>query len=352
MGSAARTPLAVATVSLVGLLIPFAVVLLSGQYEPIELMRVGEQSKAAPLVEARYGAGVLTQGDAGYDGAYFWAAADGLPDLDAAAEHLDDAPYRLQRILPSAIAALAGGGDASAVVLVLLSVVGAALCTGALADLAVRHGRSARLGFLAVVPLAFSIGYSTGEPLAFGLGLLGLCLADREQHALAVLCITLGSLARESVAVFGLGVLLAFSISAWRRRRPLRLPLLAAYLIPLAVDLLWAAWLRSRFESGEVINRIVPFGILDASGPGIVLGVAVMAVGLAGCWLWRDVEVVWGTVLGFTVGVLTYYGPLFLLRALPRVSAPALMFGLAGLLDLWAGRRPVEDQTPVVTPTG
>lgn len=334
----ARTARSVGAITFVGLLLPFLFGLAAGTLQPIELMRVGEQSPAAPLAIDQYGPESVSKGDAGYDGAFFWAVADQLPDFDAAARYVDDAPYRFQRILPSAIASLAGGGDRSAISLVLLSLAGAALCTAALADLALRHGRPAWVGFLALIPLAFSLGYSTGEPLAFGLGLLGLCCADRRQHVAAVALITLGALARESVVVFGLGVGLGLLVELMRSRpRENRAyASIALYGLPLAVSLAWAAYLRARFDSVDKSTRIDVLGILDAGAWGILLGVAIFALGLLGAWRWRDVPVVWGTSLGFATGILLYYGDLFILRALPRVSAPAIALGLASL----AARRP------------
>lgn len=332
----------VASITFVGLLVAFGVIILSGRYDPIELMWVGEQSPVAALVDEQYGPGVVMEGNAGYDGAYFWAAADQLPDLDAAASYMDDAPYRLQRILPSAIAALAGGGDASALALILVSIAGVAVTSGALADLASRHGRATALGLLAIVPLVYSIFYSTGEPLAFALGFLGLCAADRRRHALAIVLLSLGTLSRESVAVFGLGVALGLVVGRFRGRDVGHPLVAAAYLVPLAVDLGWASFLRDRYESGEVIDRITPFGVLDASTSGLLLGFAIVALGILGAWLWRDVDVVWGVALGFAAGIFLYYGPLFIPRAILRVSAPAIALGLSGLI----GRR--RAATPAV----
>lgn len=327
-----RSPVGIAVTTFGGLLAAFATLLLSGRYEPIELMWVGEQSAAAPLVEEQYGPGVVMEGNAGYDGAYFWAAADQLPDIDAAAAYLDDAPYRLQRILPSLLASLAGGGDGSALMLILLSIAGAATCCGAVADLCRRHGRAPELGWLAIVPLGWSIFYSTGEPLAFALGFLGLAMADRDRHGLAVVLISLGTLARESVFVFGLGIALGLVVAHLAGRRRAHPLVIGAYVVPLVVDLSWAAWLRSRYDSREVIDRIVPFGILDASAGGLVLGAVIIALGVAGAWLWRDADVAWGVALGFAAGVLLYYGPLFIPRAVIRVSAPAITLGLTGLV--------------------
>jgi hypothetical protein len=314
----------------VAILIPIAAVVLTGQMEPIELLRAGDEGPSARLVEEVLGADALVPDTVGFDGQQFWAIAHTFPDLDAAVPHLDDPPYRLQRILQPALAALAGGGQASAFALTVLTVLGCALCVGAVTELCTRHGRPAGLGYLALVPLAYAIGYSTSEPLAFGLGFAGILLAERERHALAVVMLVAAALTRESAIAFALAPVVGIGVQhLWTRRRPPAV--LFAYLIPPVVFGTWSWWLSSRFEHGVTEPRITPLGIFDASPTGFALGIAVIALAAIGAWGWRDVPVAWPVAAAFGAATLTYYGLLFRLPSIPRVSAPAVTLGLVAL---------------------
>jgi hypothetical protein len=331
--SSAAEGLRTGGVTLAALAVTIAVFLGSGTMTALDMLRPGELGPSAGLVEQVVGPDALMPDEVGYDGQQLWAMAETFPDLDAAAPHVDDPAYRFQRILTPMLASVAGGGQASALALVALTVLGVALCVGCTTDLCVRHGRTPLGGYLAILPLAWAIGYSTTEPVAYGLATLGLCLADRRRYVAAGVAIAAGGLARESAVAFALAVGLALGIEwAQHRRRP---PWSAAWLLlPVAVVGAWTIWVRSAYEATSREQRIVPFGIVDASATGLLLGTGTLALAVLAIWGWRDVPVVWTTSLAFGAMVLTYYGPLFRGPALLRVSAPVLTFGLVALVEL------------------
>jgi hypothetical protein len=298
-----------------------------GDRQPIQLLYPGERSGAAPLIEEEFGEEVLIDDSKGYDGAAFWAIARHLPALDDTEPYLTEPRYRFQRILTPAIASLGGDGNGPAVILLLLGPIGVALGAWGLADVAQRHGRPAWLGILFFFPLALSVAWGLSEPMAFGLAMVGVALADRGRLGWAALAFTVGALAREPAALVAIAT--AFGLVACRRtswRSALVL------LVPALVTASWALYLTTRFEATPSDDRLHPFGLLDAGPTGQALGVVVVVLGLVAAWTWRDVPAVWPIGLLFVALTLSYGGELFRFQVVYRAAAPAFALGVGGLL--------------------
>jgi hypothetical protein len=327
--------------------------LLTGGREPIDLMYPGEKSGVAPLVAEEFGEETLIADSNGYDGAVFWAQARDFPDMQHTASFMAEPRYRFQRILTPAIASIGGDSAGPAIILLLLGPVGVALGAGAIADLAVRHRRPAWIGLLFFFPLLLASAWGLSEPMAFGLGLVGVALCDRLRLGWAALAFTLGALAREPVAFMaiasGAGLLVA------RRVTPRQLWPLA---VPAAVTAGWMLYLTTVFPPSPSTDRLNPLGLLDAGPTGQLLGLATIAFGIAAAWTWRDIPAVWPIGLLFVALTLSYGGELFRLQVVYRAGAPAFALGLAGLLaaavrpearrQRWREQEPSVDDQPEV----
>jgi hypothetical protein len=328
----------IGTTVLLGLTIPMLLLVATGRVEPIQLLHPGRAGPSSGLVEEAFGPDAFLRDDVGYDGQQFWVIADTFPDLDAAAPGLDDPSYRLQRITQPALAAVAGGGSASALALVLLTYLGAALCCAGLADLAQRYGRPAWLGYLALVPLLYAIALVTSEPLAYGLGFVGLCFADRDRHVAAALCITLGALTRETAALFVVAAALPLAAALLRRQRRFSAAWLTYGLVAV-VPVLWGAYLRSRFEVGYTEQRILLLGLGRGTAGQFALG----AIGVAACAVgvvrWRDAAPLALTAATFGALALVLGTDVLEPWHFFRVVAPGVAIGLAGLAAGLSPRR-------------
>jgi hypothetical protein len=303
----------------------WVLLLVGAGFSPIDLMFPGETSKVAPLVEEEFGADVLIEGDQGYDGAIFWAVAQDFPALDDTAPYLGQPRYRFQRILTPALASVGGDGTGAAIGLLVLGCLGAGLGAGAIADLAVRHGRPAWIGLAFFLPLLLAVPWGLSEPLAFGLGMVGVALADRRRLGWAAAAFALGALAREPVALMALASGFGLVVTGRVRLRS-TWPLLA----PVAVVAGWMALLASRYPASPQLDRLDPFGLLD--GGLSVLGLSMLLAGLLAAWTWRDVPAAWPIGLLFAAMTLGYGVELFRLQVVYRAAAPAFALALAGLL--------------------
>jgi hypothetical protein len=321
-GRRAGVRIGLVTFALAGL---WVLLLLSGGSEPIDLMFPGDEGPSADLVADQFGEDALHEGKVGYDGQQFWAIATTFPDLDGAVPHLDDARYRYQRVLTPALASVGGDGNGAAALLLLLGAVGAGIGGGALADLAVRHRRPAWVGILLFFPLALSVAWGLSDALAFGLGLLGVTLADRSRYGWAAVAFALGALAREPVAIMALAT--GFGLVVSRTARPREVAVLA---VPLGVVLAWMAFLAWQLPTGENDERLQVLGFVD--GGISVVAVVVLAAGLLAAWTWRDVPAVWPIGLLFVAMTLVYGPDVFRFQVAYRAAAPAFALALAGLL--------------------
>jgi hypothetical protein len=306
------------------LAVVLALLLGVGALEPVDLVTPGERGPSAAVIREDFGAGAVPAGKTGYDGQQFYAIAREFPDLDAAAEHLEAPRYRLLRILAPALASI--GGEGTPVVLLLLGInlVGVGLACWALAWLCADRGWSSGLGYLAVVPVVFGIIGSTADPISLGLGLAGVLAASRGRHGPAIAWFVAAALTREQVAAMALGTALGLFVGGQRRW------VLAGYLLPAAAVGAWYVAL------GEIVGGVLPdrFDVLamfSTGLDGLIVGVGGLALSLWGAWTWRQVPAVWPVALGFGLWILVYFSGTFDLAALPRTTAPSLVFGLAAI---------------------
>lgn len=181
------------------------------------------------------------RGRIGYDGQFvYYIARDGW----AAVPHLDNAPYRFQRILyPMATRLLSGGAPAA--------MPWAMLAINAVANIVTTLLLARWLAARAVSPwyalaFAFWVGnlmsYSRDltEPLACALAAGGVLAWLSERRLAAIALLALATLTRETTAVF-IGALAIAELLHWQWRR---VAVLAAALLPM---LAWQVYLQQQF---------------------------------------------------------------------------------------------------------
>jgi len=178
-------------------------------------------------------------GRTGYDGQFiYYIARDGW----AALSHLDNPPYRLQRILLAALCRLLSGGSAPAVAWLLVAINAAAILatTALLTDWLVRHAQWRWYGLVYPLFVGTFMAYSRdlSEPLAYALAAFGAVCWLVERRAAGVALLALAALARETTLLFVAGLALA----ELARRRWSPAAGLAAALIPM---LAWQLYLRA-----------------------------------------------------------------------------------------------------------
>ena len=192
--------------------------------------------------------GAYHETSTGYDGQFvFYLAQDLLLDGRAASrdqaqsDHIDDVPYRYQRILLPALGwVLSAGGDPDLLVwaLPLINLLAVLAATFALARVLVRHGHTPwiALGYALSLGVVVGVVNDLSDPLAASLFVLGVAwwLDGRTWPAVGVLAACL--LARELYVV---PVAVIAAVELVRRRRE-ALP----WLVPLAVLGLWQLYLR------------------------------------------------------------------------------------------------------------
>lgn len=171
-----------------------------------------------PLLLADFPDGSQTLAGGNHDGAYFYAIARSLPDLEAAGPYLDRPTYRLQRILFPATARLVAPSDRGDGLVVGLFAVGVAgvfglgVATGAL-------GTALRgpWWLAAMAPLCtgcmISLRVSTPDPFALALAVGAITASLRGRLPIALVLAVAAALTRESTLL----VLAAFAF--WRRDR-------------------------------------------------------------------------------------------------------------------------------------
>jgi hypothetical protein len=233
---------------------------------------------------------VRTDAAIGYDGqAYFRLALDPFTtQQDANGVHLDNGPYRQQRIgYPLLVWALSGG-DPSRVPALMLAVNYVGLCLiGGLAALYARLlGRSPLWGLaIAAWPgFIFSIALDLTEIQAAALMLAGL-IAFRTRHVLAAtILLTLAVLTRETALLVPFGIGIAWLVDWVRGRRAFKPPFPAV--LPLAAYVAWQAiillrWGHAAVDEGARTGLTLPFvGLLhtlSAISPRIALELAILA---------------------------------------------------------------------------
>jgi hypothetical protein len=188
------------------------------------------------------------QGRSGYDGQFlYYLARDGW----AALPHIDNAPYRLQRILYPMLARLLSGGNAAALPWALVAINAAAILVTTLliTRWLVGHGLWRWYGLVYPLFVGTLLSYSRDltEPLAYAFALGGvLCWLD-ERRAAAVALLAAATLSRETTALF-VACLAAGELAG---RRWGRCAVLAAALAPM---LAWQLYLRAALGTVPVSN--------------------------------------------------------------------------------------------------
>ena len=193
----------------------------------------------------------------GHDGQQFYAVARQPLEPEAAAEHLDRPRYRLQRIAYPFTAWLlhpTGGGEGLVLALFatgVLAVLAGALATGSL-SLALGGGPLPALAFVLAPGAWFALRFSTADSYALAAAVAALALSVRSRHRWAVAAAVLAVLAKESLILLPLGLLV-------HHRDRARLWLVAG---PGAVAAAW--WIALRVlvtdHSAGVIEFTYPFG--------------------------------------------------------------------------------------------
>jgi hypothetical protein len=143
--------------------------------------------------------------DWGYDGFYVYLIAR---DPIEAVQYLDAAPYRFQRILLPAMARLLSFGQREALPYVLLGInlIFLGIGTYALEYLLKHSGKGYSAWYAA--GYAFSLGLfgsarlAMTEPLAYGLALIGIVLAQRKNWGASAIIFALAALAKETILFF------------------------------------------------------------------------------------------------------------------------------------------------------
>jgi hypothetical protein len=198
-------------------------------------------------------------GHTGYDGQFiYYLARDGW----AALPHLDNPPYRLQRILYPLLARALAGGDAAAIPWAMVAINAAAILatTFLITRWLVAQGLWRWWGLVYPLFVGTFMAYSRDltEPLACALAAAGVLAWLGERRAAAVVLLALGALARETTVLFAVGLALA----EIARRRWSRLALLAVACAP---ALAWQLYVTAALGALPV-TRANRLSILPAVG--------------------------------------------------------------------------------------
>ncbi len=170
-------------------------VLLRNNGDPLALVTIGTQfSENDPT------------GSEGYDGQFNYYI---IRDPNTAAQFIDVPAYRFQRILLPALGLVLSFGQTSLIpwVLLLTGVVSLAVGTAILERLLVDHGVSRWYALVYGLSIGIfgSVRLSLSEPLAYGLVLGGVLLAQREKWLWSALIFALAALAKETTLLVPAG---------------------------------------------------------------------------------------------------------------------------------------------------
>jgi hypothetical protein len=317
----------IGTASAAAAALALVIFLASGALDPVDLLFPGARGFGSPVLVGDFGVEAVPDRFS-YDGQEIYVIARDMPDARQASRD-GIAEFRMRRILQPLLAWPAPAGNATIFVLALTNVVGLGLAAGALADLAARHGRDPRVGYAACVALVFPLAITTTEPLAFGLGLLGLALVDRGRWVPAVAALGLAGLSRETALVMAVAAGLEVArIRSWRLG-------LVVVGLPVLAFLGWALRLRQLVPSGRQPSVLLGFLDLPAQSPLDVLTLVVtLTLMVVAVWRWRDVPLLWLTAAGFLGACAFYVGDSFQWEAFVRLSAVGIALGLAALVPV------------------
>lgn len=316
------------------LLIAIGFGLAIGAIKPAQLLVPGYHGSGKVLVRQDFGRAQVGE-TWPYDGQQVYLAARELPDLKAAGRYVDSPRYRLLRVLLPALASVGGRGAPVVLLLFFWNAVGLGIGVAGLTDLATRHGRPPAAGIAVAVALAFPLFISTTEGLAFGLGFAGLALVDRRRWWPAIACLALAALSRETALTFAVAAGGAAWLAGHRRQAML------VALVPCLPLFGWWLVVRANVQRGPSTPvSVLGFfhGRPPLSSTDLVITAVFVAAGVLALVTWRDVPVAWLTAAGFLAWFVLYEHDTFDSWALPRVSAPLLALGLAGLMSRRGGR--------------
>lgn len=310
-----------------------AAVLLSGSLDPVDLLAPARDGQGGEIMVEDFGGDVIRDGDP-FDGQYIYVTARLLPDLDEIAEVITESSYRLPRILHPLLASPGGSGNPVIFLLQGWNLVGLGLLTWGMADLMQRYGHPVRWAVAAPVASALALLLTTSEPLAFGLGMAGLALADRGRLLPATALLALGGLTRESA----LTIAVAAGALLWFQHRR-RVPALALVVAAAAPTAAWWIYVQTITERSKV--PLEPLGILrlgEQWPPNIAAAVLALVLMVVAVVAWWDVPPFRWLALAFVAWVPVYEDVAYKIVGLPRISIPSIALGIAGILRWRAGR--------------
>lgn len=324
--NAASTPSRAPVAAVVGLATALVVLLATGSREPSQFVWGGVDGPARDLIVQDFGEDALIERE-GYDGQQTYAIARHFPDIHAAEPHLDSAHYRLMRILPPALASPAPAGTPTVIALLVLNVIGVGAAVHGIDRLL--GGRHPLLAISSVAPLIAGVVLTTTEPVAWGAALLAISFVQKRRHWPAVALLTIAALSRETAVVVTAccGLYAATTSGAPRKQRVLEL---VRYAIPGAVALAWYAF-AGYLVSGRARTRFEWFAIGDLPTDDFITAVAILTIGLAGAWTWRDVPPAAWVALAFSLWILVYNRQVLDQYALARVNGITIVLGIAGV---------------------
>lgn len=214
---------------------PLSIALARG---PVELITPGVDKPGRPVLASDFPDYVF-EPVGGHDGEQYYLIARSPMHLAETGPSLDRPRYRLGRILfPTMAWALhpQGGGTGLIAALVIVGLIGVAVCTAAMARLSTLLGGSPRVALLvAGLPGTYwALRISTADVLATGLTLFAVCYSLEQRNRRAVVFGIAAAFARESVLLVFVGLAL------WRRDKAGAM--LAA--VPTVVFSCWVAVLR------------------------------------------------------------------------------------------------------------
>jgi hypothetical protein len=304
-----------------------AVLLLSGAVEPVELLSAARVGQGSPVILDDFGPRDLRAEDP-FDGQYIYVTARLFPDLDAVSEEIYEADYRLVRILHPLLASPAPDGTPLVLLLEAWNLAGVGLFAWAFATMLARHGHDPGWAMGAsVAACAIPLLMTTSEPVAFGLGMAGLCLVDRDRLAWAVPLLALAGLTRESALTFAV----AAAALAWQHRR--RAPAVWLLVASVAPTAAWWAYVQSITSTSRV--PLDPLGLLqlgDQTASNVVVSVVTLALIALSVVAWWDVPAFRWLTLAFAAWIPLYESFAFKVQGLPRLSLPSVALGIAGIL--------------------
>lgn len=314
--------------------VTLVVIQASGFAHPAELAALGRRGDGGDLAVRDFGPEHVPDA-LPFDGQDLYVTARLLPDWDAINDQLDESSYRLVRILHPLLASPAGAGVPVLLLMQLWNVVGIGLLTWALADVLLRHGHEPRWALTAAPACVIPLFLTTSEPLAFGLAMAGVALADRHRLVGASALLALGGLTRESALTCAVAAAAMLWTSGLRRGAA---GVLIGSIAPVAA---WWAYVQSVTPYSRTPLEL--FGFLkigEQASFDIVTSVVAIALIVVAVVAWWDVPPFRWVNLGFAAWLPIYEGFGFRVVGIPRLSLISMALGVAGLARWTAGTSP------------